>query len=93
MVKEEHQRPHRKLQPLQVSMWKWEQIVMEFITKLSRTTKGFDTIWVIVDYLTKSVNFLSIQESSSAEKLTDIYVPEIVARHGVPISIVSDHDM
>ena len=67
--------------------------MMDFITKLPRTAKGFDAIWVVVDRLTKSAHFLAIRESSSAEKLADMYVREIVARHGVPVSIVSDHDV
>ncbi|KAL4561750.1 hypothetical protein LXL04_033924 [Taraxacum kok-saghyz] len=65
---------------------------MDLITKLPKTPRGFDAIWVIVDRLTKSAHFLAIRESSSAEQLADIYVREIVARHGVPVSIVSDRD-
>ena len=66
---------------------------MDFITRLPRTAKGFDAIWVIVDRLTKSAHFLAIRESSSAEKLANVYVREIIARHGVPVSIVSDRDV
>ena len=66
---------------------------MDFITKLPRTARGVDTIWVIMDRLTKSAHFLTICESSSAERLVEIYVREVVARHGVPILIVSDHDV
>ena len=68
-------------------MWKWEQITMDLITKLPKTPRGFDAIWVIVDRLTKSAHFLAIRESSSAEQLADIYVRDIVTRHGVPVSI------
>ena len=53
-VKAEHQRPHGKLRPLEVPLWKWEQITMDFIRKLPRTMRGVDNIWVIVDHLTKS---------------------------------------
>ncbi|KAD3067360.1 hypothetical protein E3N88_35240 [Mikania micrantha] len=73
-------------------MWKWEQILMDFITKLPRTPSGCDTIWVIVDRLTKSAHFLAIKETDKMEKLTRIYIKEVVARHGVPISIISDRD-
>ena len=52
---------------------------MDFITKLPRTARGVDSIWVIVDRLTKSAHFIPIQESISAEKLTDIYVREVAA--------------
>ena len=66
---------------------------MDFITKLSRTSKGYDAIWVIMDQLTKSAHFLAIWESSSAEKLADMYVHKIVARHGVPVSIFFNRDV
>ena len=92
-VKAEHQRPHGKLQPLEIPEWKWEQITMDFITKLPRTARGVDAIWVIVDRLTKSAHFLAISESSSAERLAELYVREVVSRHGVPMSIVSDRDV
>ena len=67
--------------------------MMDFNTKLSRMARGFDAIWVIVDRLTKSAHFLAIRESLSAEKLAALYVREIVSRHGVPVSIVSDWDV
>ncbi|KAD3336514.1 hypothetical protein E3N88_32033 [Mikania micrantha] len=73
-------------------MWKWEQISMDFITKLPRTPSGCDTIWVIVDRLTKSAHFLAIKENDKMEKLARIYVKEVVSRHVVPISIISDRD-
>ena len=92
-VKAEHQRPHDKMQPLDNPLWKWEDITMDFITKLPRTARGVDSIWVIVDRLTKSAHFILIQESISAEKLADIYIREIVARHGVPVSVISDRDV
>lgn len=78
------------MQPLDIPVWKWEDITMDFITKLPRTARGVDLIWVIVDRLTKSAHFIPIQESISAEKLADIYVREVVAQHGVPVSVVSD---
>ncbi|KAJ9558260.1 hypothetical protein OSB04_012874 [Centaurea solstitialis] len=92
-VKAEHQRPHGKLQPLDIPVWKWEHITIDLITKLPRTPRGCDAIWVIVDRLTKSAHFLAIRESSSAEVLADTYVKEIVARHGVPVTIISDRDV
>ncbi|KAI3742402.1 hypothetical protein L1987_60083 [Smallanthus sonchifolius] len=66
-VKAEHQKPYGKIQPLDIPEWKWEHITMDFITKLPRTTKGHDTIWVIVDRLTKSAHFLPIRETFSSE--------------------------
>ena len=67
--------------------------MMDFITKLPRTERGFDVIGVTVDRLTKSAHFLAIWESSSAEKLIDVYIIKIVARHGVMASIVSNRDV
>ena len=65
---------------------------MDFVTKLPRTTNGQDTIWVIVDRLTKSSHFLAIREDYGMERIARMYINEIVARHGVPISIISDQD-
>ncbi|KAI3805573.1 hypothetical protein L1987_28084 [Smallanthus sonchifolius] len=65
---------------------------MDFITKLPKTAKGYDTIWVIVDRLTKSAHFLPICETYSLERLAETFIKEIVSRHGVPVSIVSDRD-
>jgi hypothetical protein len=65
---------------------------MDFITKLPRSASECDKIWVIVDRLTKSAHFLAIKETDNADKLARIYVKEIVARHGVPVSIISDRD-
>ncbi|KAI3731639.1 hypothetical protein L1987_62828 [Smallanthus sonchifolius] len=91
-VKVEYQKPSGLLQQPEIPMWKWEQISMDFITKLPRTPTGCDTIWVIVDRLTKSAHFLAIKETEKMEKLTRLYLKEVVSRHGVPISIISDRD-
>ncbi|GJW38800.1 putative reverse transcriptase domain-containing protein [Tanacetum coccineum] len=91
-VKAEHQRPSGLLQQPEIPEWKWEKIAMDFITKLPRSSSGHDAIWVIVDRLTKSAHFLAIREDYSMEKLARLYIDEIVARHGVPTSIISDRD-
>ncbi|GJV58527.1 putative reverse transcriptase domain-containing protein [Tanacetum coccineum] len=70
----------------------WEKITMDFITKLPKMAAGFDSIWVIVDRLTKSAHFLPIKETNLTEKLTSLYMKEIVARHGIPVSIISYRD-
>ncbi|GJY98972.1 putative reverse transcriptase domain-containing protein [Tanacetum coccineum] len=67
-------------------------IAMDFVTKLPRTSNGHDTIWVIVDRLTKSAHFLPMREDYMMDILARLYLNKIVARHGVPISIISDHD-
>ncbi|GJU65635.1 putative reverse transcriptase domain-containing protein [Tanacetum coccineum] len=64
----------------------------DFVTKLPRTSSGHDTIWVIVDRLTKSAYFLPMREDYKMDRLARLYLNEIVARHGVPISIISDRD-
>ncbi|GJT13186.1 putative reverse transcriptase domain-containing protein [Tanacetum coccineum] len=68
------------------------RITMDFITKLPRTPSGYDSIWVIVDRLTKSAHFIPMNEKYKMEKLTRLYLKEIVCRHGVPVSIISDRD-
>ncbi|KAD3639972.1 hypothetical protein E3N88_29195 [Mikania micrantha] len=91
-VKAEHQKPSGLLEQPKIPQWKWEQIAMDFITKLPRTSSGHDLIWVIVDRLTKSAHFLPIRETYKMEKLARLYIDEIVVRHGVPLSIISDRD-
>ncbi|GKB75295.1 putative reverse transcriptase domain-containing protein [Tanacetum coccineum] len=84
--------PFGLLQQPEIPVWKWEGIAMDFVTKLPRTSSRHDTIWVIVDRLTKSAHFLPLRKDYKMDKLARLYLNEIVARHGVPISIISDHD-
>ncbi|GJQ93880.1 putative reverse transcriptase domain-containing protein [Tanacetum coccineum] len=91
-VKAEHQRSFGLLQQAKIPKWKKEGIAMDFVTKLPRTSSGHDTIWVIVDRLTKSAHFLHMREDFKIDRLARSYLNEIVARYGVPISIISDHD-
>ncbi|GJX39739.1 putative reverse transcriptase domain-containing protein [Tanacetum coccineum] len=91
-VKAEHQKPSGLLQQPEIPIWKWERITMDFITKLPRTSSGYDSIWVIVDRLTKSAHFILINEKYKMERLTRLYLKEIVCRHEVPVSIISDRD-
>ncbi|GJT43778.1 putative reverse transcriptase domain-containing protein [Tanacetum coccineum] len=91
-VKAEHQWPSTLLVQPDIPEWKWENITMDFVTKLPKMAAGFDSIWVIVDRLTKSAHFLPMKETDSTEKLTRLYMKEIVARHGIPVSIISDRD-
>ncbi|GJW60688.1 reverse transcriptase domain-containing protein [Tanacetum coccineum] len=80
------------LQQPEIPDWNWEKITMDFITGLPRTPSGYDSIWVIVDQLTKSAHFLPMKKTDGMEKLTQLYLKGIVCRHGVPISIISDKD-
>nr|GEV60667.1 hypothetical protein [Tanacetum cinerariifolium] len=91
-VKAEYQKPPGLLVQPKIPQWKWENITMDFVTKFPKTESGQDTIWVIVDRLTKSAHFLSMKENDSMEKLTRQYLKEVVSRHGVPVLIISDHD-
>ncbi|GJU13471.1 putative reverse transcriptase domain-containing protein [Tanacetum coccineum] len=91
-VKVDHQRPSRLLQQPEIPEWKWEHITMDFVTGLPRTSSGYDSIWVIVDRLTKSAHFVPMKKTNGMEKLTQLYLKEVVCRHGVPLSIISDHD-
>nr|GEV96953.1 reverse transcriptase domain-containing protein [Tanacetum cinerariifolium] len=72
--------------------WKWENITMDFVTKLPKSSQGYDTIWVIVNRLTKSAIFVPIRETDPMEKLARMYLKEVVARHGIPVSIIYDRD-
>ncbi|GJZ22989.1 putative reverse transcriptase domain-containing protein [Tanacetum coccineum] len=65
---------------------------MDFITKLPKSSQGFDTIWVIVDRLTKSAHLWTIRENDPLDKLARLYLNRIVARHGIPVSIIRDRD-
>ncbi|GJX26942.1 putative reverse transcriptase domain-containing protein, partial [Tanacetum coccineum] len=70
-VKAEHHRPSSLLVQPDIPEWKWEKITMDFITKLPKTVVGFDSIWVIVDRLTKSAHFLPMRETDPTEKIDD----------------------
>ena len=73
------------MQPLSIPEWKWEYIIMDFVTGLPRTLRGNNVIWVIVDRLTKSAHFLPMKVNFSIDRLTYFYVKEIVRMHEVPI--------
>nr|GEU82595.1 putative reverse transcriptase domain-containing protein [Tanacetum cinerariifolium] len=84
--------PNMKAEIAAYVMWKWENITMDFVTKLPKTSTGQDTIWVIVDRVTKSAHFLPMKEPDSMKKFSRQYLKEVVSRHGVPVSIISDQD-
>ncbi|GKB14132.1 putative reverse transcriptase domain-containing protein [Tanacetum coccineum] len=91
-VKIEYQKPSGLLVQPEIPQWKWENITMDFVTKLPKTATGQDAIWVIVDCLTKSAHFLHMREDDTLEKLTRQYLKKVVSRHGVPVSIIYDRD-
>ncbi|GJX66406.1 putative reverse transcriptase domain-containing protein [Tanacetum coccineum] len=91
-VKAEHQKPYGLLVQHEIPQWKWDNITMDFVTKLLRTQSGNDIIWVIVDRLTKSAHFLPMRETDPMDKLARLYLKEVVTRHGIPVSIICDRD-
>ena len=78
------------MQPLPIPVWKWDEIRMDFVVGLPKIQKGHDSIWVIVDRLTKSAHFIPVWTNYGGEKLAKLYVENIVKLHGVPSRIVSD---
>ena len=89
-VKTEHQRPAGLLQLLKIPEWKWQEIGMDFIVGLPRTRDGYDSIWVIVDRLSKVAHFIPVNTTYSGAKLAELYMTHIVCLHGVPNKIVPD---
>ena len=87
-MKAGHQRPAGLLKPLEIPMWKWENITLDFVVGLPRSPSGKDAIWVVIDRLTNVAHFIP----NSASDLVSLYVKEVVMLHGVPKSIVSDRD-
>nr|GFD00179.1 reverse transcriptase domain-containing protein [Tanacetum cinerariifolium] len=92
-VKDEHQRPSGLLEQPKIPEWKWDNITMDFVTKLPKSSQGYDTIWVIVDRLTKSTIFTPIRDTDPMDKLARIYLKEVVTRHEIPVSIIIDRDL
>ena len=80
------------MQPLSIPEWKWEEVMIDFVSRLPKSSEGYDSLWVIVDRITKSAHFLPVKTTSLVRKLARLYLKEIVWLHGVPISIVSDRD-
>ncbi|GJW14807.1 putative reverse transcriptase domain-containing protein [Tanacetum coccineum] len=91
-VKAEHQRPSGLLVQPEIPQWKWDNITMDFITTLPKSSQGYDTIWVIVDRFTKFVIFVPMRETDPMENLARMYLKEVVTRHGILVSIICDRD-
>ena len=89
-VKVEHQRPGGMMQEFSIPTWKWEEINMDFVIGLPPSRRHHDSIWVVVDRLTKSAHFLPVHTSYTAEDYARLYIRELVRLHGVPLSIISD---
>jgi hypothetical protein len=89
-VKASHLKTAGILQPLPIPSWKWEDISMDFIVGLPNTSLRHDSIWVIVDWLTKSAHFLPVHTTYNVKKYAKIYLDRIVRLHGIPKTIISD---
>ncbi|KAA3480655.1 DNA/RNA polymerase superfamily protein [Gossypium australe] len=91
-VKAEHQVPSGLLQPVMIPEWKWDRVTMDFVSGLPLSLKNKDTIWVVVDRLTKFAHFIPVCTDFSLDKLVELYLSEIVRLHRLPVSIISDRD-
>jgi hypothetical protein len=89
-IKASHLKSAGVLQPLPIPSWKWEDISMNFIIGLPNTSQKHDSIWVIVDRLTKTAHFLPVHTTFTAKKYAEIYIEQIIRLHGVPKTIISD---
>jgi hypothetical protein len=89
-IKASHLKTAGVLQPLPIPYWKWEDISMDFIVGLPNTSQKHDSIWVIVDRLTKTAHFLPVHTTFTAKKYAEIYIEQIIRLHGVPKTIISD---
>ena len=89
-VKAIHLKPAGLLQPLPILGWKWEEISMDFIIGLPTTQKGNNSIWVIVNRLTKSAHFILVQIVYRPHQYAELYITHIVRLHGTPRTIASD---
>ena len=89
-MKAEHQRLGGMLQPLEIPEWKWEEVTIDFMSGLPKSSEGYDSIWVIVDRMTKSAYFSPVKTTDPVKKLARLYLKEIVRLYRVPVSIVSN---
>jgi hypothetical protein len=89
-VKAIHMKTAGPLQSLPIPTWKWEDISMDFIVGLPRTTKGYNSIWVINDRLTKIAHFLPVKTDHPVTIYAQLYIARILSLYGVPKTIVSN---
>jgi len=91
-VKDEHRHLVGLIQPIAIPKWKWQVVMMYFITKLPKTNKQHDSIMVVVDKLTKDVHFIPVKLIHKETNIVDVYIREIDRLHGIPKTIVFDRD-
>jgi hypothetical protein len=83
-------KPGGLLQLLSIPEWKWDDISMDFIVGLPMTTRKFDSIWVIVDRLSKSAHFIPINTKYRLEKYAKFCISHVICLHGILKMIISD---
>ena len=88
--KVKHQRPGGLAQNIDLPEWKWEMINMDFITGLTRSHGHHDSIWVIIDRMTKLTHFLSVNTTPSTEDYSRLYIQEVVQIYAATVSIILD---
>ena len=86
----EHESPGGTLQKMPIPECKWERITIDFVVCFPKTLDKVDSIWVIIDNLTKSAHIIPVKMTYNSDKLAKLYVFEIVRLHGVSLSIISD---
>jgi hypothetical protein len=88
-VKADYMKPGGLLQLLSISDWKWDDVSMDFIVGLPLTARKFDSIWVIVDRLTKSAHFIPVNTTYKVQKYDEIYIAQVLCLHAVSKTIIS----
>jgi hypothetical protein len=89
-VKAYHLRPAGNLQPLSILEWKWENIYIDFIVGLPRTSHEYNSIWVIMDRFTKLAHLIPVSTTYRVRQYAELYISRIVRYHGIPKTIISD---
>jgi hypothetical protein len=89
-VKADYMKPGGLLQLLSIPDWKWDDISMDFIEGLPLTARKFDSIWLIIDRLTKSAHFIPVHTKYRVEKYAEIYIAHVLCLHGVLKTIIFD---
>ena len=91
-VKSEHRHPLILLHPFPIPEWKWDVVMMDFITKLRKPRLQNDVIMVVEDRLTKATHFIPVKITHKETSIVDIYMKEVARLHGIMKDIVSDRD-
>jgi hypothetical protein len=93
-VKASHLKASGMLQPLPIPSWKWEDISMDFIVGVPNTSQKHDSIWVIIDRLTKTAHFLPVHTTYLTKKYAEVYLDQIIRLHGIrPSFLIEGHHL